>query len=1554
MKYSKTTLMELSRKYKQILRKCAFLNAIILMGTVSMAIRPANAATDITIQSSYSSTDDVWTSGSATTSGLTGYKTGDSETYTHWVGAGSTLLDDTLTLTGGSLTTSGLTQNGALYASGGSINVSSGALDIASGSSIANAVGLTVASGANLNVVGGNVAINSGDNVNRVNTSSGTTSISGGSVTTANTTGGTTTISGGSVSNVTLSGGTTTLSGGAISSKVTASAGTLNVTGGNHTMTNASEIGGNTAFSITNGAKLTANNATITINGSDNVSNGSLVTNGGTLNIEKDQLLQNNTVIADNTALNVSSGKTLGVSGNAVVNVNSGDSISNATMNVAGGTLLVNGGTHDIHNSSTVTSGTLAVTGGNVDISDATISGGNFSVSGGDVDIYEAAFITGGNFSVTGGDVDVKKISSIASLSTPITKGAGTLTLNSEGTTLVDLTNNINTVSVGESSGTIVLHNLNNNAVISGNTNDVIFRHTNGYTVENKGIVAANNLYVGDGVIGANLYNMKNISTALDLVVRGNSSFENNSTGSSLSIGHDLIIEDGGKATIANLGNTTIGNIIRNAGSLEFAGGTNTNAIDGVGTDPVDFGSVLFNNTNNEANVRQYNVEFRSTSGLLNSGTIWANTFANNTTLFTNNGTLTVADQAGIGNGALINNSTIGNNGTLNLYGTDMTVGGIIDGEGATNIGGTVTFTGTSLSNDIAITGALTADANKIYDNKDGVIANDGTLTLTGGTNIDNAVIHANAVSGAGKTVINGFVTQTAGKAIASTSTDADAISIASGKGLIANASDLQAKTTNAGALKLVGGTLATDVTGTGTTTVDGEVAVDDANGSIAQAVTVNATKKLTANATNITGAVANSGTYEITGGDIKANITSTGTTKVTGTVTNTTDSTIANTVTIVAADDTVSPATAAGSLTTTASAFGNTVTNNGALKLTAGTLAQNVTGDGITEIAGTVDVDSDNSISQAIKITSGGLTANTSSIGGFVNNAVDGGLTLTGGTLAQDVAGTGRTIIDGDVTIGAPVSIAQAMTINAGKSLTAHANKLTKDITNNGSINLMGGTVGNKITGGTLNIKEDITVGSDDVNVASTVIDSGKKLTIGTHTFTSTDITNNGTIDVDIDSVSGSSYQGTHLAANTLTNTAGIINLNVDSSVLDVQHAEGVELTLVQGLTTGLNGTVTINNSDYAWTDKGNGKILLTNTVAAADTTAAQAGSANNMSTAIGIDNALGLQAGTMGREVQKQLNRLSQTNPTAYTKALTDLAPTDSATLTGMTLDLNNQLDQQIANRLGLGRSGGDVFEKRGVWAQALYNHSKQDRSSKTAGFSGDTTGISFGLDGNLNDQTTIGIGYAYAQSDVDSAGRSTDIDSHNFFAYGKYQPSEWYVKGMMSYGMASYEEKANILGYTNKSKYDVNNYGLRAYVGYDFANGITPEGGLRYTYLTRDTYTDTLGQRVKTDDVDVLTAVLGVNYATTVETKGFKWSPKAHLAATYDLTSDNSNATVNIGSSVYDIKGNRLNRWGVETGIAAEMTLDNWDFSLGYDLGIRKDYQSHTGTLKAKYNF
>lgn len=327
-------------------------------------------------------------------------------------------------------------------------------------------------------------------------------------------------------------------------------------------------------------------------------------------------------------------------------------------------------------------------------------------------------------------------------------------------------------------------------------------------------------------------------------------------------------------------------------------------------------------------------------------------------------------------------------------------------------------------------------------------------------------------------------------------------------------------------------------------------------------------------------------------------------------------------------------------------------------------------------------------------------------------------------------------------------------------------------------------------------------------------------------------------------------------------------------------------------------------------------------------------------------------------GNAVAEAISAAMQSgDKTGAVKAVKDLAPTTSQEVMGVAQGVNNILSNIAGVRMSAvnkGRSGGAAFTGGAVWAQGLYNHTKQDSNSATEGFKADTTGVAFGIDGKVNENLMFGIGYGYSDTDSDAGSRDIDVDGHNFFVYSEYKPSNWYVNGMLNYGFGKYTEKKAPAGIALKSKYDVNTYAANVMTGYDFTNGLTPEAGLRYLLADQESYTDGV-QHVKAKNNDVLTGVVGVKYHRDYTANKWSFKPNLRLAATYDMMSDDSEAMINvIGGGSYQITGERLHRFGVETGVGLEASVGKWNLSLNYDGGFRKDYQSHTGMLRAKYNF
>lgn len=395
--------------------------------------------------------------------------------------------------------------------------------------------------------------------------------------------------------------------------------------------------------------------------------------------------------------------------------------------------------------------------------------------------------------------------------------------------------------------------------------------------------------------------------------------------------------------------------------------------------------------------------------------------------------------------------------------------------------------------------------------------------------------------------------------------------------------------------------------------------------------------------------------------------------------------------------------------------------------------------------------------------------------------------------------------------------------------------------------------------------------------------------------------------------------------------------------------------------------------NSRYEFVDNGDGTFKVTSVASAADTVADAGGSANNAGTAEAWDSVSASNSSPVAASVTEKLAQLSNSTDAAeqkaYVDALTAVAP-EVAPMVQQTQSENaNQVFGAVGTRLtggtvstgGEGMSSGDSIFKRGaMWVQGMFNKSKLDDTSKAKGFDADSSGIAFGVEKFVTDDTKVGIGYAYTNTDIDGFMRSTDVDTHTAILYSEYKPSNWYVNGIATYGWSDYEESKSVAGVGVKADYDVETFGLQAMTGYDMqvnGFGLTPEAGLRYVHIKQDAYKDSADQRVSANDSDILTGVIGAKVSKNFElSNGMNIKPEVRVAATYDLFNDDVNSVVTLANgSAYAVEGEALDRFGMEfgAGVTAEVN-DNVELSLGYEGKFREDYQDHTGLINAKYKF
>lgn len=268
--------------------------------------------------------------------------------------------------------------------------------------------------------------------------------------------------------------------------------------------------------------------------------------------------------------------------------------------------------------------------------------------------------------------------------------------------------------------------------------------------------------------------------------------------------------------------------------------------------------------------------------------------------------------------------------------------------------------------------------------------------------------------------------------------------------------------------------------------------------------------------------------------------------------------------------------------------------------------------------------------------------------------------------------------------------------------------------------------------------------------------------------------------------------------------------------------------------------------------------------------------------------------------------------------------------------------------------GRSGGDyTVGQTAVWAQGMMNYAKLDTDN---GFNAHSNGFAAGFEANFTDSFKAGLGYAYTSTDISTERSKTDVKTHTGFVYGEYKPNKAYINGVVSFGRSDYDDTTRSLSLTSAYKTDT----IAAQIAAGYKAGVlTPEAAVRFTNVKQKAYTDATGAKMEEKTADTWTGVLGAkigkNYALKANRK-IGLSPELKVAATYDFARDDENRTVTLpdGSS-YTATGEAMERFGVEAGAGVTVSIANSaEIALTYDGKFKKDYQDHTGMVNLKVKF
>ena len=1000
-------------------------------------------------------------------------------------------------------------------------------------------------------------------------------------------------------------------------------------------------------------------------------------------------------------------------------------------------------------------------------------------------------------------------------------------------------------------------------------TGDVVLDNANSIgqaiDIDAAGSLTANADGIGGEVANEGLLDLtggtlgQNVTGAGETLVEGDVALTDGKT-----IGQDIEIDAAGSLTANANG---IGGTVTNAADdgLVLTGGTLAQDVTGAGST-----SVTGNVTLNDANSIGQAIDIAATGSL-------------------------TANADGI-DGDVTNAANDG------LILTGGTLAQDVSGAGSTNVTGAVTLDDANSIGqdiDIASAGSLTANADGIG----GDVANEGTLDLTGGELAQN-------VTGAGDTVIDGDVVLNDANSIA------QAIDIIAAGSLTANANGIGGDVSNEGLLDLTGGELAQDVIGGGSTSVTGDVTLNDAN-SIAQAIDIAAAGSLTANANGIGGDVANEGLLDLTGGTLSQDVSGAGSTDVTGDVILTDGNTIGQAIDI----------DGAASLTANADGIGGVVANEGLIDLTGGTLAQDVSGAGTMNVTG--DVINDATIVQSLIYNTGTFTTDAENITAPITN--DGTLKLGDSTNQNNIDGIGLTEITGNMTLGTSTITGNKVQVNNGASLTLNSGNLDNTVS-------LSGLNGSKVE-----------IADETITVKDASFEQGSTVALN---ITQADKFGN----IKADKISGEN--GVNLK----------VSLNPDAELAKIGRPITYQL-FESGNTTLGDFTLDFDNKDiykFRQVDtKGVFEVALVKT--AQDVVKENGGNANQVAAAKAWIDSERFEEGTPAAEMSDRLADAAQYRPMEFLEGLTDVSPSENPVVYQTELGAIRQVYNSVASRMSNGMSrkdgvsSGDYMDGMAVWTMGLYDKAHMNSHNGITSLKSESTGVALGIEKMFNPYFKSGIGYSYMNTDIDTGHRTFDIYTHTAFAYGEYKPNNWFVNGIMSYGWSRYKENQKAMGMTVKSKYDAETFATQAMLGREFFTvdgiGVTPSVGLRYVHVKQDDHHDSLGSHISGNQSDTLTGIIGLKLDRVFHVND-NWSIKPEIrgAVGYDMVRDDQRTAIMLTNGAgYNIQGRAFNRWSAEYGAALTANLnDTWEMTLSYEGQLRQDYKDNAGMISLKYKF
>lgn len=341
---------------------------------------------------------------------------------------------------------------------------------------------------------------------------------------------------------------------------------------------------------------------------------------------------------------------------------------------------------------------------------------------------------------------------------------------------------------------------------------------------------------------------------------------------------------------------------------------------------------------------------------------------------------------------------------------------------------------------------------------------------------------------------------------------------------------------------------------------------------------------------------------------------------------------------------------------------------------------------------------------------------------------------------------------------------------------------------------------------------------------------------------------------------------------------------------------------------------------------------------------------------------------------------------DPSKYDKAISALAPMSDGSLMVVSQNNVNQGLHMVQDRMEKVRMGyvmpngtysaGDWDTGTGGWIQLFGNDITQRKRNGIEGYDAWNTGFAVGFDKELMKHLTVGSGFSYVYSDVESKGLKTNhmhIQSYQGFAYSTWNGYEpYYLEGALSLAFHDYNthRTINVAGATPihvRAEGDFNAWQLGFWTegGYDWLYQnwlITPHLNFKYSNLRVQSLQEkgagsyNLFVDYDTMNEAVLGAGLRVGFVTELS-GGMEIMPKLYAQVFHDFINDRQQSLSNFvgGGASFVTPGIKPSATSLRVGAGIDIALeDDWYITVNYDFNLKNDFHAHGGFLKFRYEW